>query len=90
MTRIAQVSRADLALCIVSFHEQVLGCNSYITKARSSSGVVRGYQMLDRVLSAIAAAVVLPFDGNSAAVFNGLAALRLRVEPARAVKPTRT
>jgi tRNA(fMet)-specific endonuclease VapC len=27
MARIAHVQRADLALCVVSFHEQVLGCN---------------------------------------------------------------
>jgi tRNA(fMet)-specific endonuclease VapC len=30
MARIAQVPSADLAFCIVSFHEQVLGCNAYI------------------------------------------------------------
>jgi len=28
MARIAQVQQADLACCIVSFHEQVLGCNA--------------------------------------------------------------
>lgn len=28
MARIGQVQRADLAFCIVSFHEQVLGCSS--------------------------------------------------------------
>jgi len=28
MARISQVPRADLACCIVSFHEQVLGCNT--------------------------------------------------------------
>jgi tRNA(fMet)-specific endonuclease VapC len=72
MTRIAQVARADLALCIVSFHEQVLGCNAYIAKARTSSGTVRGYEMFDRVLTAFAAALVLPFDSNAAAVFDRL------------------
>lgn len=35
--------------------------------------------MLDRVLSAFAAAVVLPFDANAAIVFDGLAAQRLRI-----------
>jgi len=28
MPRIAQASPAELAFCIVSFHEQVLGCNT--------------------------------------------------------------
>jgi tRNA(fMet)-specific endonuclease VapC len=79
MTRIAQVPRADLALCIVSFHEQVLGCNTYIAKARTSSAIVHGYRLFDRVLSAFATALVLPFDSNAAAVFDGLVAPRPRV-----------
>jgi hypothetical protein len=43
--RIAQVSRADLAFCIVSFHEQVLGCNGYIAQAKTPAEVVRGYEI---------------------------------------------
>jgi len=79
MARIAQVSRADLTFCIVSFHEQVLGCNAYIAQAKTSAGVVLGYEMFDRVLSAFAAAVVLPFDGNASMVFNSLAATQVRI-----------
>ena len=33
---------------------------------------VRGYQMFDRVLSAFAAALVLPFDDKASVVFDGL------------------
>jgi tRNA(fMet)-specific endonuclease VapC len=54
IARIAQVQRADLAFCVVSFHEQVLGCNSYLAQAKTSTDIVRGYQMFDRVLSAYA------------------------------------
>ena len=79
IARIAQVTRAELAFSIVSFHEQVLGCNAYIAKARTSSEIIRGYQMFDRVLSAFAAALVPSFDANSAAAFDGLVALRLRI-----------
>lgn len=35
MTHIAQVQRSDLAFCIVSFHEQVLGCNAYLARAKT-------------------------------------------------------
>src|SRR5208282_1099431 len=56
MTRIARVRRGDLVLCIVSFHEQVLGCNTYVAQAKSAADLVRGYRMFDRVLSAFAAA----------------------------------
>jgi tRNA(fMet)-specific endonuclease VapC len=79
MARIAQVSRADLAFCVVSFHEQVLGCNSYIAHAKNAAEVIRGYQMFDRVLSAFAAAPVLPFDAKASAAFNDLVSHRVRI-----------
>lgn len=79
VARIARVRRVDLVFCIVSFQEQVLGCNSYLAQAKSSVDVIRGYQMFDRVLSAFAAAHVLPFDNDSASIFDGLTAQRLRV-----------
>lgn len=77
--RIAQVSRSDIAFCIVSFHEQALGCNTYISQAKTLLDVVRGYRMFDRVLSAFAAAIVLPFDSNASQVFDGLTAARVRI-----------
>jgi tRNA(fMet)-specific endonuclease VapC len=77
--RLAQQQLSDLAFCVVSFHEQVLGCHTYLNRARTSADVVRGYQMLDRVLDAFAAAQVLPFDAGAAAVFDGLLTQRVRL-----------
>src|SRR5438874_13780300 len=77
--RIAQVPRADLAFCIVSFHEQVLGCNTYLAQAKTAAEVVRGYRMFERVLSAFAAAVVLPFDAHASVVCDSLVAKRVRI-----------
>ena len=71
--------RADLAFCIVSFHEQVLGCNAYLAQAKTSADVERGYRMFDRVLAAFAAAHVLPFDSHASLVFDGLVAQRVRI-----------
>src|SRR5258708_26886688 len=79
IARISQVRRADLAFCIVSFHEQVLGCNAYLAQAKTSADVERGYRMFDHVLSAFAAAHVLLFDSNASVVFSGLAAQRARI-----------
>lgn len=79
MARIAVVPRADLAFCIVSFHEQVLGCNTYVAQAKTAADLVRGYRLFERVLSAFAAALVLPFDTNASAVFDGLVAQRVRI-----------
>ena len=60
MARIAKVPRGDLAFCIVSFHEQVLGCNTFIARARTPTDVVRGYHMFDMVLSAFSAVPCWP------------------------------
>ena len=79
IARLAQVPRADLAFCIVSFHEQVLGCNAYIAQAKTPADVVQGYRMFDRVLSAFAAAAVLPFDAKASLVFDALIAKRVRI-----------
>jgi tRNA(fMet)-specific endonuclease VapC len=68
-----------LAFCIISFHEQVLGCNTYLAQAKTSADIVRGYQMFDRVLSAFAAAHVLPFDNKASIVCDSLVAQRVRI-----------
>ena len=40
--RIALHPVADLVLSVISFHEQVLGCHTYISRARNSADLVRG------------------------------------------------
>jgi tRNA(fMet)-specific endonuclease VapC len=77
--RIAQHPPADLALSVVSFHEQVLECHTYLSRARASADVVRGYGMLGRLLSGYAAVTVLPLDAPAAAVFDLLVAQRVRI-----------
>ncbi|MBX9583834.1 MAG: hypothetical protein K2X87_26330 [Gemmataceae bacterium] len=77
--RVAATDPDDLALCVVSFHEQVLGCHTYISKAKTPADVVRGYKMLGRVIRDFAAAPVLPFDPAAAADLDSLTALRIRV-----------
>jgi tRNA(fMet)-specific endonuclease VapC len=79
IARVAQVPRVDLAFCIVSFHEQALGCNAYIARARKSVDLVRGYRMFDRILAAFAAAVVMSFDASASVAFEGLVAKRVRI-----------
>ncbi|RUL86221.1 type II toxin-antitoxin system VapC family toxin [Tautonia sociabilis] len=78
-SRLARVDPSELALSVISFHEQALGCHTYILRARSPADVVRGYEMLVRVLRAFAAAPVLPFDAKASAIFDDLAAHRPRV-----------
>jgi tRNA(fMet)-specific endonuclease VapC len=79
MARLAHVASNDLAFCIISFHEQALGCNAYLARAKSSAEIVRGYQMFDRVLTAFAAARVLPYDTGAAVTYDGLSGQHLRI-----------
>ena len=60
---------SELAFSIISLHEQTLGCHAYINQARTADGAIRGYRMLNQVLTAFAAAPVLPFDAAVAGVF---------------------
>ena len=79
MTRIAKYPPSELALSIISFHEQALGCHTYINNARSSREVARGYEMFARVLQDFVTAPVIPFDDDAATMFDRLLAQRTRV-----------
>jgi tRNA(fMet)-specific endonuclease VapC len=72
-------SPADLAFSVVSFHEQVLGAHTYISRARTTADVTGGYTLLLEILQGFRTAPVLPFDAAAAAVFDDLQAQRVRV-----------
>ena len=79
LLHIAQHPPTDLACSIISFHEQILGCHTYISQARRAEDVIRGYGMLAQVLRDFTEAVVIPFDAAAVVVFEGLVAQRVRV-----------
>jgi tRNA(fMet)-specific endonuclease VapC len=79
LLRMAQHPPTDLACSIISFHEQILGCHTYISQARRTEDVIRGYAMLAQVLRDFTEALVIPFDAAAAVVFEGLIAQRIRV-----------
>jgi hypothetical protein len=45
-TRIAQQQAADLAFSVVGFHEQVLGCHTYLSRARTSANPDYSFMLL--------------------------------------------
>jgi tRNA(fMet)-specific endonuclease VapC len=63
---------SDFFLPIISFHEQMLGANAFIAKAKTRGAVVRGYQMLEICLIDFSRFQVLPFDEPAAARFDTL------------------
>ena len=68
----SRYAAGDFFLSIVSFHEQVLGANAFIARARTKESVIRGYQMLELCLIDFNRFRVLPFDEPAAAQFDVL------------------
>jgi tRNA(fMet)-specific endonuclease VapC len=77
--RVREHDPSDCFVSIITFHEQVMGWNAYISRAQDSAGVVRGYERLQRVLSNFSEAQVLPFDDAAARVFDDLRRRKVRV-----------
>jgi tRNA(fMet)-specific endonuclease VapC len=77
--RLAQHPPEELAFPIISLHEQVIGCHTYINQARTAADLVRGYAMLETILRTFARAIALPFDAAAATVSTTLVAQRVRL-----------
>jgi tRNA(fMet)-specific endonuclease VapC len=77
--RIALYSQADFFVTIVSFHEQILGWNAYIARAKDQAGTVHGYSRLQRILADFSRANVLPFNDRAAEMFEQLRRERIRI-----------
>jgi tRNA(fMet)-specific endonuclease VapC len=79
LRRVHEHGPSDFFVSIITFHEQVMGWNAYISRARDSAGVVRGYERLQRVLSNFCEAQVLPFNEAAASIFNEMRRRKVRV-----------
>ena len=64
---------------IVSFHELVVGWNSYLTKAKSPEAIVKAYAQFESILSDFSEMQKLSFDAKSMDVFSELKSQRFRV-----------
>ncbi len=79
VARIARRSPADFALCVVSFHEQVLGAHTFINRAQTKADVIRGYTLLLETFQGFSSAPVLPFDAVAIEVFDKLRTQKIRI-----------
>ena len=77
--RVRQHDPTHFFVSVISFHEQVMGWNAYISRAKDLAGVVRGYERLQRVLSNFSEAQVLAFDDAAADLFQDLRKRRARI-----------
>lgn len=72
LARCQEAGSANVFTTVVSFHEQALGWNTYISHARRMEGVIDGYRRLDEMLAQYAHGNVLPFDETAAVEFQRL------------------
>ena len=78
-TRMRQYSRSDFAVSIASLHEQLLGANAVIARARTPSGLVLPYARLWDVFDSFKTSTVVPFDDAASQELRRLMALRIRI-----------
>ena len=69
----------DFYVSIVSFHEQVLGWNAYLSQAKDSKGVIRAYARFQRILADFTEAQVVAFDEHAADLFDQLRSQKIRI-----------
>jgi tRNA(fMet)-specific endonuclease VapC len=77
--RLEAVNPTLIFAAIVSFHEQAIGWNAYLHRARKSGNLIHGYGMFERLLADFARLNVLGFDDAAAASFEALKSQGLRV-----------
>ena len=77
--KMATIPRSEIAISIVSVHEQFLGCHALINEARSARDVIGGYRLLSKVRDGFSWAVALPFDDIAAQAFADLQAQQVKI-----------
>jgi tRNA(fMet)-specific endonuclease VapC len=78
-TRMAHYPLSDFAVSIVTFHEQMLGCHAYINRDRTLNDIVKGYEMMARLVSDFKVLPLISFDAGAATTFEQLKSRRLQL-----------
>ena len=77
--RIDAYAPQDFFVSIVTFHEQAMGWNCYLQRARTDAEIVHGYQQFGRVIEMFSVMQSLPFDLAAAHAFEDLRRQRVRI-----------
>ena len=70
---------SDFAVSTVTFHEQMLGSHAYINRARNLNDVVKGYEMMERLVSDFKVLPLVSFDVGAATKFEQLQSQRTQL-----------
>ncbi|PZV26359.1 MAG: twitching motility protein PilT [Snowella sp.] len=77
--RMADYLLSDFTVSTITFHEQILGCHSFINRARNVTDVVKGYEIMTRLINDFKILPLLPFDTNAAIIFNQIQSQRIQL-----------
>jgi len=72
VARMAHHPLSDFAVSIITFHEQILGCHAYINRDRTLDNVVKGYEIMARLVSDFKTLPIISFDSGAAKTFEQL------------------
>ena len=77
--RMVQHSLSAFAISVVTFHEQILGSHAYINRSRSLDQVVKGYEIMARIVSDFKVLPVASFDTSAATAYAKLESQRIQI-----------
>lgn len=77
--RMSQHPISDFTVSIITLHEQLLGSHTYVSRARNSDEVVKGYEMMARIRKDFIILPIVLFDRAAATVFDSLKSKRIQL-----------
>jgi tRNA(fMet)-specific endonuclease VapC len=77
---IAQVGQKNVALSVVSFHEQLMGLHSEMSKPKNQSDLPRWYQRMSDMIDLYSKSNLLTFDDSAFVQFQTFSK-KIRVKP---------
>ena len=78
-TRMAGYSLTDFGVSTVTFHEQMLGSHTYINRARNLNDMVKGYEMMTRLVRDFKLLPLVSFDAGAATALSQLQSQRIQL-----------
>jgi tRNA(fMet)-specific endonuclease VapC len=78
-TRMVRRPLSDFAVSTITFHEQMLGSHAYINRARNVNDVVKGYEMMARLITDFKVLPLISFDVRAAMVFEQLQSQQIQL-----------
>jgi tRNA(fMet)-specific endonuclease VapC len=77
--RMEKIPISDFAISIVTVHEQLLGSHTYINRARDETQLLRGYEMMVRLVGNLKVIPTVSFERGSLTIFKELKSQQIKV-----------